>query len=188
MYQDLQWRFMAQTVMAGTTVSVALEAIDSSVRRLQPLGRADIRPAFAALAEGTWWVAAIDEQIVEGLGGRKSPFAQEYKAARDHSVYGKHIRGFLWARDRHTHQLPFSMDHDDTSFFGDPNSVIHINAGLVWRASNEMIESVDSRHQRERWRDVYDELLAGHSAWGTLEACSSWFHWLAGHSDSATGA
>lgn len=178
---DLKWRFQAQSILGETPASVALEAIDEAIDRLRPLDRASIRPAFAALAEGTWWVAALDERICEGLGGKGASAAKQYKAARSASSDGQYVEAFLWARDRHTHQLPFSMTHDDTPFFGGGGGVIHISAGLTWRPSSELHEPEDSRHARAAWRSTYDDLLAGHTAWHTLERCSRWFHWLAGH-------
>jgi hypothetical protein len=177
---DLTWWFQAQSAMGKTPTSVALEAIDAAISRLRPLARKDIRPAFAALAEGTWWVAALDEQVIERLGGNKAERAKEYIAARDSSEDGRYIQAFLWARDRHTHQLPFSMTHDDTSFFSGPG-VVHISSGLTWRPSAELSEPENRRHSRAAWRSSYDSLLAGQSAWKTLYRCSLWFHWLAGH-------
>lgn len=178
---DLKWRFQAQSVLGQTPASVALEAIDGAIDRLQPLNRESIRPAFAALAEGTWWVAALDERICEGLGGKKAPAAKQYRAARNASLDGRYVEGFLWARDRHTHQLPFSMTHDDTPCFGGGAGVLYISAGLTWRPSAELHEPEGSRHARAGWRSAYDDLLAGHTAWHTLDRCSRWFHWLAGH-------
>jgi hypothetical protein len=178
---DLQWQFQSQSILGETPASVALEAIDGAIDRLRPHDRAGIRPAFAALAEGTWWVAALDERIREGLGGKSAPATHRYVTTRNASPDGQYVQAFLWARDRHTHQLPFSMTHDDTAFFGSGDNVLSISAGLTWRPSSELHEPEGHRHARAAWRGAYDALLAGKTAWHTLERCSRWFHWLAGH-------
>ena len=174
------WPFMARTIMGETATSVALEALDAAIARLKGLDRPDLRPAFAALVEGTWWVAAIDERLLKGFGGVRSARSGFYCAARDVAEHGKYVRGFLWARDRHTHQLPFSMDHDDTPFFGGKDSFLYISAGLIWRPSEELFEPSESR-SKIGWKTTYEELLAGKSAWKTLSRCSRWYHQMAGH-------
>ena len=174
------WPFMARSIMGETATSVALESLDSAIARLRELTQNDIRPAFAALAEGTWWVAAIDERLLNGFGGVNSVRSSYYREARSRSEVGKYVPAFLWARDRHTHQLPFSMDHDDIPFFGGGSGVLNISAGFVWRPAEEMLEPTDSRSPAGS-RDAYEELLERESAWATMERCSRWFHEMAGH-------
>jgi len=174
------WPFMARTIMGETPTSVALEALDLAIARLHRLNRDDIRPAFAALAEGTWWVAAIDERLLNGFGGPKTQRSNYYRNARNRSGDGKYVGAFLWARDRHTHQLPFSMGHNDTPFFGSDEGMPEIGAGFIWRPADEMFEPSDSRSPAGS-RDAYVELLAGESAWATMQRCSRWFHHMAGH-------
>ena len=172
---------MAHAVMRETTTSVALEALDAAVTRLRDLNdeRENIRPAFAALAEGTWWVAAIDEQMVSRLGTDRAAL---YQAERAASEDGRYVPGFLWARDRHTHQLPFSMGRDTTPLFGG-SGVLHISPGFIWKPSAELFEPDDPRRKRPEWRAAFDTLLAGRSAWKSLNRCARWFHRMAGHAD-----
>lgn len=174
------WEFMAISVMGSTAPSIALEGLDAAVERVRALNedQLNIRPAFVALTEGTWWVAALDEHMNQRLGREA---ARHYKMGRDKDQDGRFIRGFLWARDRHTHQLPVSMDRDDTWLFGSKRGVMHISAGFRWLPSEQLYEPEAMRDKRPGWRQAYDDLLAGQSAWKTLNRCSRWFHKMAGH-------
>lgn len=176
-----EWELTAHAVMRETTTSVALEALDAAVGRLRDLNDSheNIRPAFAALAEGTWWVAAIDERLVNALGAER---ASLYQAERAESEDGRYVPAFLWARDRHTHQLPFSMGRDTSPLFGSGSGVLHVSPGFIWKPSTDLFEPEDRRHRRSDWRAAYDELLAGRSAWKSLARCARWFHRMAGHS------
>ena len=177
------WEFMAHSVMGETPTSVALEALDAAVARVREHNETrEIRPAFAALTEGTWWVAAIDERLLKGLGGVKSDAARLYREERDRDENGEYVLGFLWARDRHTHQLPVSMDRDNTPFFGGGGGVLHISPGFRWRPSADLYEPEESRSPAGS-RAAYDRLLAGQSAWKTLNRCARWFHRMAGHAE-----
>lgn len=89
------WWLRARSISGEVATSVALEAIDNAVMRLQPLRRAEIRQAFVAIAEGTWWVAALDEQLMKRLGGQKSVRAALYRETRYADSDGQFIRGFL---------------------------------------------------------------------------------------------
>lgn len=179
----IDWWLRARSVSGEDATSVALGAIDEAVGRLQPLGRLEIRQAFVAIAEGTWWVAALDEQFRKRLGGRDSERSSRYAATRDADPDGQYVRGFLWARDRHTHQLPFSSAHDDAPAFGHPDAVIHLSRGLVWRPSSQLSKPERVNWERPEWRDVYDELMAEQQLAPTLARCAEWFHKLAGHGD-----
>lgn len=174
------WGFQTISVMGDTAPSIALEGLDAAMERVRTLNEdpLQIRPAFVALTEGTWWVAALDEHMVKRLGKEQS---KKYQAARDDDENGKYIRGFLWARDRHTHQLPVSMDRDNTWLFGSTTSVIHISPGFRWLPSADLFEPTDPKYQRPEWRAVYEELFEGKSAWKTLARASRWFHQMAGH-------
>jgi len=177
------WELVARKIMGETSTSAALEALSASVGRLQLLNDSteNIRPAYAALAEGTWWVAALDERILNGLGSSKNKMVDAYRAERDAHIDGRFIRGFLWARDRHTHQLPFSMSRDTTPFLGSGRGVIYISPGFIWRPSDQLDEPLEGRRSHPEWRPVYDELLAGKSARKSLSHCARWFHLMAGH-------
>lgn len=167
------WKLQAKVILTETATSAAVDALSSAVDRLGLLNKSsgDISAAYAALAEGTWWVAALDERVLKGLG-EKDKWA--YRAERDAHDDGRYVRGFLWARDRHTHQLPFSMDRDETSFFGGPG-VLYITPGLIWKPSGELDEPLTGKRSHPEWRPVYEELLAGKSAWKSLSRCSRWF-------------
>lgn len=175
------WELQARSVMSETATSLALEALDATKSRLRDLNEdaTNIRPAFAALAEGTWWVAAIDERIIKGLGGRRSAGAQAYQVERGRSVDGEHVAGVLWARDRHTHQLMVTMGRDTDGLFS-KGRLLHISPGFMWVPSSDIYEPDESRSPAS-WRASYDRLLAGRSAWKTLGRCSRWFHRMAGH-------
>lgn len=172
---------MAQTALGETPTSAALEALDAARARLAPLAPSDIRTAFAAVAEATWWVAALDERIVTALGGRSSPEAQTYQAARERSDSGRYVTPLLWARDRISHQLPFHIRNDDTPFLGHPRAIVYISPGLVWRPSEELTSLGRGHHKRDRWRPAYDALLVDESIKTAPTRCSHWFHELAGH-------
>lgn len=177
------WEFMARSIMSETATSVALEALDGAVARVREHNdTAEIRLAFAALAEGTWWVAAIDERLQKGFGGMKSKAARFYRDERDRDENGEHVRGFLWARDRHTHQLTVSMDVDEPlSLEEDLGGVSRLSPSFRWRPSADLYEPEETRSPAGS-RETYDRLLAGQSAWGTLDRCARWFHRMAGHS------
>jgi len=175
------WPHVARSIMGEIPTSVALEAVDAAVARLQRLASSDVRGAFAASAEGAWWIAALDERLQTRLGGIKSPRARHYRSERNMSDDGRYVQGFLWARDRHTHQLPFSVERDSTPFLGGSEGVLHIGGGLVWLPASELHAPEGSRHERLEWREVYEQLMAGRSPCETLQHCSRWFHQMAGH-------
>ncbi|MBF4575193.1 hypothetical protein [Frondihabitans sp. VKM Ac-2883] len=178
--ESIDWSLITRRLSGDTATSVALEAIDGALVRLQGLDESQIRQAFSAIAEGTWWVAALDEQLVKGL--RQLPASmQAYKAARDADEHGRYIRGFLWVRNRHTHQLPFTAEHDDTSAFGHKDAVIKLSKGLIWRPSEDLPPADRRFKENQDHRGAYDDLLAGQSLWQTLWRCSEWFHAAAGH-------
>ena len=57
--------------------------------------------------ECTWWVASLDEHLRDRDG---------YQKLREGDANGKFVTAMIWARDRHYHQVPFSIDHDNRLF------------------------------------------------------------------------
>jgi hypothetical protein len=110
---SIDWWLVTRKFSGEVATSAAFDAILASEARLQGLGRRDTRLAFRWIVEGTWWVAALDEQLRSRLKTHRPQLAAAYSAARDRDEDGKYIQAFLWARNRHAHQLPFTTAHDD---------------------------------------------------------------------------
>lgn len=180
---EVDWWLLTQAISGEIATSVALEAIDGALHRLEGFGRQEIREAFPAIAEATWWVAALDEQLGKRLAQTGSTFRDRYRAARDTDPEGQYVLGFLWARNGHTHQLPFTTEHDDTPAFGQPDAVLYISKGLIWKPSADYAMPDPGFRTNTQWLAAYDRLMAGESLTGTLSHCSEWFHRVAGHRD-----
>lgn len=178
----IDWNLLTVAVSKEVAPSVALEAIDKARSRLSAAGGSEIREAFAAITEGTWWVMALDEQLRTQLKRRGVEYSRTNEAARDGDSDGRYIRGFSWARDRHTHQLPFSTENDETPFFatGHPSAVLAISKGFIWRRADQL-PSAPSGHDHPARRQAYVDYLEGESLQHTLARASAWFHKAAGH-------
>lgn len=171
------WWLVTRTISGQLATSVAFEAILASEERLQNLGRADLRFAFRALAEGTWWVAALDEQLVSQLKAAGSALVAAYKADRSHDPDGQYIQAFLWVRNRHSHQLPFS-----TRYSGPPaggNVPSRYSQELVWVPSSSFPPAA-KRYEDPAGHAAYDRLLAGQPINETLYHSLLWFSKVAG--------
>lgn len=177
--EPIDWWLITRTLSGEIAASVALEAILGAEERLRYLGRAEIRQAFTAIAEGTWWVAALDEQLLKGLGGYRPALASAYKSDRDEDEDGQYIRAFLWARNRHAHQLPFTTSHDDDLAQRRSGVRSKFSQELIWEAS-EKLPPVEKQYADKRRRSVYDQLLAGQPINDTLYHCARWFNKAAG--------
>lgn len=177
--EPIDWWLITRTLSGEIAASVALEAILGAEERLRYLGRAEIRQAFTAIAEGTWWVAALDEQLLKGLRMYRPALASEYLSDRDKDEDGKYIRAFLWARNRHAHQLPFTTFHDDDLAQRRSGVRSKFSQELIWQASDKL-PPVEKKYVDKRRRAVYDLLLAGKPINETLYHCALWFNKAAG--------
>jgi hypothetical protein len=65
----------------------------------------DVSQAYISMFEATMWISALDQQLCSFYGG-------SYKRARDQDEYGAVVNAVRWARDRHAHQLPVTLDED----------------------------------------------------------------------------
>ncbi len=57
--------------------------------------------------EATMWVTALNDQL-------EAFYGQSYKTARGQDRFGMVVTGVRWARNRHVHQLPVTLDKDQT--------------------------------------------------------------------------
>ncbi|WP_449406914.1 hypothetical protein [Microbacterium maritypicum] len=178
----IDWNLLSVAISKQLAPSVALEAIDKASARLSATGESEIREAFAAITEGTWWVMALDEQLRTQLKHHGVEYSRTYESVRNGDADGRFIRGFSWARDRLTHQLPFSAENDETPFFatGHPSAVVVISKGFIWRRADQL-PAAPSGHDHPERRQAYVDYLEGESLRHTLARASEWFHKAAGH-------
>jgi hypothetical protein len=170
-------------------MALALLALRGSVGRLQSV-IGDYRkargPLWTAAVESTWWIAALDEQLrkVHGHG---------YKIVRDSDSDGYVVRGVLFARDRHMHQLALSAGHDDTPFFGGKDGggygpPFYISPGPIWREVNDLPPPDPRRGSSDEWKDVYVDHMAGTRIDGGLVHGLLWFDKVAADPSSCLEA
>ncbi|MBD8466777.1 hypothetical protein IFU30_10910 [Plantibacter sp. CFBP 8798] len=177
--EELDWWLLTRSISNSLAASVAFEAIMASEEQLRDLGRRDQRFAYRVIVEGTWWVAALDEQIRKGLGSRSLHLQQAYVRARDLEVDGRYIRAFLWARNRHSHQLPFTTAYDETVDKPVARAPTKYSDHLVW-APAQSFPAADEKHANPKQAEAYDTLLAGHPLNATIYHCLLWFSKVAG--------
>ena len=177
--EPIDWWLVTRTISGEVATSAAFDAILGAEERLRELGRSDIRQAFTAIVEGTWWVAALDEQLRRRLELHRPSLAVEYVAVRDVDEDGQYIRAFLWARNRHSHQLPFStaFNEDLARLHGGVPS--RFSEELLWIASDEFPQD-SSAHKDGKRQAVYDRLLAEQPINRTLYHCALWLNKAAG--------
>jgi len=174
-----EWWLTTHTIFEDDSASVALEAILASEERLRGLGRREMRFAFRAITEGTWWVAALDEQLRSRLTTRLPSLSAAYSSDRNADENGQYVPAFLWARNRHAHQLPFTTMHDDELAVRQGGVPSKFSEELKWMASADY-PPVEKRFEDAGRRDVYDRLLAGQPINATLYQCALWFNKAAG--------
>jgi hypothetical protein len=156
-----------------TTLSWALAALrGANERHLTARHRFDdddatARPAaYASMAEATWWIAALDERLWchHGAG---------YQAARDAHEFGGAVRGILWARDRHSHQLGKTAGRDDRGLYDpEPGGVLHLSRGFVWQPAQGIAAAAKGKDGR---RPDYEQFVAGRSSLEPLARAAEWF-------------
>lgn len=156
---------------AASPARSALVALGGAVRRHdQARGASDPVAAYASLVEVTWWVASLDEHLKDADG---------YQKLRDSDENGKYVTAMIWARDRHYHQLPFSIDHDNKPFIpktgGPPFNISH---GFEWRKSEDLW--AEGAIDRPTWRKSFDALIAGKKTSEAPHRCLRWFESIAG--------
>ncbi|SBN63228.1 hypothetical protein GA0004736_2153 [Curtobacterium sp. 9128] len=124
---------------------------------------------------------ALDEQLRGRLRTNGTHYSKAYERARDNDPDGRYVLGFSWARDRRTHQLPFSTGLDETPFFaeGSESAVLTIGKELVWLPAGQM-RAGDPRHEHPRRKEAHENSLAGESLTHTLARASAWFRLAAG--------
>lgn len=177
--EPIDWWLITRTISGETANSVAFDAILAAEERLRKLGRTDIRYAYMAIVEGTWWVAALEEQLRKGLRQYRSSLVADYDTARNDDEDGQYLRAFLWARNRHAHQLPFTTAFDAALAQRRGNVPSKFSEELVWEASDKL-PPVDKGYEDETRQAIYDDLLAGHPINATLYHCALWFKKVAG--------
>jgi hypothetical protein len=127
----------------------------------------DVPQAYISMFEATMWVAALDEQLCTFYGG-------SYKRTRDQDEYGVVVNAVRWARDRHAHQLPVTLDEDQTPFFREKFFPFKLSSGVRWRKAAEL-PPADERHTRPDGEAAYMAHLEGRNSSETLESCDRWF-------------
>lgn len=181
--EPIDWWLITRAISGEDATSVAFDAILAAEERLRNLGRNEIRFAFTAIVEGTWWIAALEEQLRKRLRGYHPSLLAEYDRARDRDADGQYIRAFLWARNRHAHQLPFTTAFDEALARRRGGVPSKYSEELVWGTSASL-PPVDKGYEDEVRGALYDELLAGSPINATLYHCALWFNKVAGR-DSA---
>lgn len=129
----------------------------------------DLPRAYASLFEGVMWIAALDERLCTLHGG-------DYKRAREQDPYGQVVLGIVWARDRHAHQLPVSINVDSTPFFGSGRGIIALSSGIRWRQAHELPPADPGM---ERGRTHYETHVAGRASFKPTSLSERWFTKLA---------
>jgi len=156
---------------AASPAHAALVALGAAVSR-HDRARLDLDPgaAYGSLVECTWWVASLDEHLRDEPG---------YQKLREGDANGRFVTAMIWARDRHYHQLPFSIDHDDRPFIpagGGPP--FYISHGFEWRKSEDLWK--DGAREVPAWRKAFDGLIAGKKTSEAPHRCLRWFESIAG--------
>lgn len=156
---------------AASPAHAALVALDAAVKRHdQARHNSDPSAAYGSLVECTWWVASLDEHLRDEPG---------YQRLRDADENGKYVTAMIWARDRHYHQLPFSIDHDNEPFLPHADrSGFYISHGFEWRKSEDLWRK-DARDPKN-WRGNFDLLIAGRKTSEAPHRCRDWFASIAG--------
>lgn len=171
------WWLVTRTISGQLATSVAFDAILAAEQRLQNLGQADLRFAFQALAEGTWWVAALDEQLFRQLKAVDRGLFAAYQTDRNIDPDGQYIQAFLWVRNRHSHQLPFTTGYNGPRTGGSVPS--RYSRELIWLPSDNFPPAAKG-HDDQKGQATYDRLLAGEPINETLYHCLLWFQKVAG--------
>jgi hypothetical protein len=127
----------------------------------------DLDSSYTSMFEATMWVTAINDQL-------ETFYGQSYGTARDQDRYGVVILGVRWARNRHAHQLPITLDVDQTPFFGGGKGIISLSVGMRWRKVSEL-PAPDPRHPDQKGENKYRAHLEGRNTGKTLAACDLWF-------------
>jgi len=117
--------------------------------------------------EATMWVTAINDQLDVLYG-------TSYREARDQDRYGIVVPGVRWARNRHAHQLPVTLDEDQTPFFGGGKGIISLSVGMRWRKVSEL-PPPDPKYRDSTGEAAYQARLEGRNSGKTLAACDLWF-------------
>lgn len=158
-------------------LSLALKAFRASKQRHRACWEdRNLDDSYITLVEALTWICAIDEQHVAFFGN-------SYTVARNADESGSIIPGVRWARDRHLHQLPITIDEDPTKFFDGSKGIVSLSAGIRWRKMNEL-PPVPSNHQNALKSSTYNTRVAGWSTWKSLEFCDRWFEILSEGSNS----
>jgi hypothetical protein len=132
----------------------------------------DVPQAYISIVEATMWCTALDQQLCWFYGG-------SYKTARDEDEYGAVLNAVRWARDRHVHQLPVTLDNHQVPFFGGKFFPLAISIGVRWRKASEL-PLADSRYRNDVGEMAYKAHLEGRNSAATLNMCDRWFERLEG--------
>lgn len=127
----------------------------------------DLDSSYVSAFEATMWIVAINDQL-------RSLYSRSYESARDNNTYGMVMRGVLWVRNRHAHQLPVTVDEDPTTVFDGSKGIISLSAGIRWRKVAEL-PPPDPRFQDPTGEADYRTHLEGRSTNSVLTSCDLWF-------------
>jgi hypothetical protein len=127
----------------------------------------DVSRAYISMFEATIWTSALDQQLCTFYGG-------SYKRARDQDECGVVVNAVRWARDRHAHQLPVTLNEDPTPFLGGNFFPLKLSLGVRWREFSEL-PPAEERYRNPAGELAYRKHLEGHNSGKTLEKCDRWF-------------
>ncbi|MFS8096785.1 hypothetical protein LFM09_06545 [Lentzea alba] len=139
----------------------------AKIRHDQARDHRDLENSYTSAVEATMWVVAINDQL-------RKFYSHSYENARDNNTYGMVMRGVLWVRNRHAHQLPVTVDEDPTTFFGGTKGIISLSAGMRWRKVAEL-PPPDRRFLDPTGEANYQTHLEGRSTNDVLNSCDLWF-------------
>jgi hypothetical protein len=129
----------------------------------------DPGPAFQALFESVNWAHALDEVIGEVWQPRGLPQGFEWRRCISG---GEVMDGVRFVRNRLHHQWADALRLDEGRRY--PRTYPLVYFSWVWRPVEDL-PTPDPRRSDQVGRAAYAELLAGHSAEGTLIALTEVF-------------
>jgi hypothetical protein len=154
----------------GTALRWALNALNRLAEESEHFATdedADDEGAFVNAVQAVWWVASINEQLVDDDPG-------QYPQRRDNEPDGLTVAGLTWLRDRHSHQAPITTGKDKTPFFLGPPW--HIVSGKPqWLPSSKIEPSTRTDTNYVARTALYDQHVAGETVSATLRAARRWF-------------
>ncbi|MGN7188844.1 hypothetical protein [Microbacterium enclense] len=168
------WATTARSILSSSNVSVALRAIDAKIPVMSD-HRAAEWEISAAIREACWWVASLDDLLLDKL---LEPEKTRYRQVRDSDVRGQVVEGVTWARHRHSHQLATgTVQEGDLRPFlgGGEDAVFFISSPWRWVPVDAMGLSAGELEKSRRKQPAYEKHVANHPVEDTFRSARAWF-------------